>query len=134
MSSLWTRIQCEYNFHDKILNLGDLYAFLNDIQLYIKSPMQKAPSYIFDWVLETPLILTNKIVRNQIDFILICLIWVIANAWKLAVYGVILVRIFLQSVWIRIDTSYLTVFSPNMGKCEPEQLRLFTQSTRYKKI
>ena len=46
-------------FMIKFLDLGDLYAFLNHIEHYIKSPMQKAPSYIFDWVQKTPLILTT---------------------------------------------------------------------------
>ena len=31
-----------------------------------------------------------------------------------------LVRIFLYSDWIRRDTEYLSVFSPNTGKCGPE--------------
>ena len=32
-----------------------------------------------------------------------------------------LVRIFPHSDWIRRDTSYLSVFSPNVGKYEPEK-------------
>ena len=33
------------------------------------------------------------------------------------VFGVIMVRIFPHSDWIRRDTDYLSVFSPNMGIC-----------------
>ena len=36
-------------------------------------------------------------------------------------FGVILVRIFLHSDWIRRDTEYLFVFSPNAGKCGPNR-------------
>ena len=32
-----------------------------------------------------------------------------------------LVRIFPHSDWIRRDTPYLSVFSPNAGKCGPEK-------------
>ena len=32
-----------------------------------------------------------------------------------------LVRIFLHSDWIRRDTPYLSVFSPNVGKYEPQK-------------
>ena len=52
------------------------------------------------------------------------------TVWKVCVFRVILVRIFPYSDWIREDTSYLSVFSPNAGKCWPEKLRiriLFTQ-------
>ena len=34
-----------------------------------------------------------------------------------------LVRVFLHSDWIRKDTEYLSVFSPNAGKCGPEITR-----------
>ena len=53
------------------------------------------------------------------------------NAWKVFVFGVFLVCIFRPSDWIRRDTAYLSVFSPNTGKDRPEKLRirtLFTQS------
>ena len=36
-------------------------------------------------------------------------------------YGVFLVRIFPHSDWIRRDTEYLSVFSPNAGKYRPEK-------------
>ena len=39
---------------------------------------------------------------------------------KVSIFGVILVRIFLHLDWIRRDTPYLSVFSPNAGKCGPE--------------
>ena len=50
--------------------------------------------------------------------------------WKVSVFGINLVRIFPHLYWMRKDTEYLSVFSPNAGKCGPEQLRiqaLFTQ-------
>ena len=52
------------------------------------------------------------------------------TAWKVSVYGVILVCIFSHSDWIRRDTSYFSVFSSNAGKYGQEKLRilaLFTQ-------
>ena len=37
---------------------------------------------------------------------------------------------FPHSNWIRRDTSYLSVFSPNAGKCRPEELRIWTLYTQ----
>ena len=49
-------------------------------------------------------------------------------AWKMTVSGVILVRIFPHSGWVR--RQYLSVFSPNAGKCRPELLRIRTHFTQ----
>ena len=60
-------------------------------------------------------------------------LWKKTTAWKVSVFGVFLVRIFPHSDWIRRDTEYLLVFSPNVGKYWQEKLRirtLFTQWTR----
>ena len=38
------------------------------------------------------------------------------TAWKVSVFGVFLVRILLHLDWIRGDTEYRSVFSPNCGK------------------
>ena len=38
------------------------------------------------------------------------------TAWKMSVFGVILVHIFPHSDWIWRDMKYLSVFSPNAGK------------------
>ena len=43
-----------------------------------------------------------------------------STAWKVSVFGVILVRIFTHLDWIWRDTEYFSVFSPNAGKCCPE--------------
>ena len=40
----------------------------------------------------------------------------ISTAWKVSVFGIILVRIFPHWDWIRRDTEYLSVFSPNTEK------------------
>ena len=48
------------------------------------------------------------------------------TAWKAFALGVSLVRIFLHSDWIRKDTPYLSVFSPNARKYGPEKLRIRT--------
>ena len=48
----------------------------------------------------------------------------LCTAWKVFVFGVFLVRIFPHSDWIRRDTKYLSVFSPNVGKYGPEKLQL----------
>ena len=44
----------------------------------------------------------------------------LTTAWKVSVFGVILVRIFPHLDWIQRDASYLSVFSPDMGKYGPE--------------
>ena len=55
---------------------------------------------------------------------------VLHTALKVSVFGVFLVRILPDSNSLRKDTPYLSVFSPNARKYEPEKLRvrtLFTQ-------
>ena len=49
----------------------------------------------------------------------------------MSVFGVILVRIFPHSGWIQRDTPYLSVFSPNAGKCGPESFRIRTLFTQW---
>ena len=46
------------------------------------------------------------------------------TAWKVSVFGVFLVRVSLHLDWIRRDTQYISVFSPNAGKYGPEKLRI----------
>ena len=46
------------------------------------------------------------------------------TAWKMSVLGVFMVRNFLYLVWIRRDTEYLSVISPDAGKYGPEKLRI----------
>ena len=48
------------------------------------------------------------------------------TAWKLSVFRVFLVRISPYSDWIRRNTPYLSVFSPNVGKCGLVKLRIRT--------
>ena len=52
-------------------------------------------------------------------------------AWKVSVMGVFLVRIFPHYDWIRTDTPYLSVFSLNAGKYEPEKLRIWILLTQW---
>ena len=59
------------------------------------------------------------------------------NAWKVSVFGVCLVRILSHSDWMPKDTPYLSLFSPNAGKQEPEKLQiltLFTQGCKYQTL
>ena len=60
------------------------------------------------------------------------------TAWKVSVFGVLLVRIFLgvflvrifpHSDWIRRDTPYVSIFIANAGKYGPEKLRIRTLFT-----
>ena len=44
----------------------------------------------------------------------------IYTTWKVSVFGIILVRIFPHSDWIRRDTPYLSVFSPNADQNNSE--------------
>ena len=52
------------------------------------------------------------------------------SAWKVSVFGVILVCIFPHSDWIRRDNPNLSVFIPNARKCRPEWLRIRTLFTQ----
>ena len=45
---------------------------------------------------------------------------ILLNAWKVSVFGVIVVCIFPQSDSVQTDTPYLSVLSPNAGKYGPE--------------
>ena len=51
------------------------------------------------------------------------------TAWKMSVFGVFLVRIFLHSDWIRRHN--LSVSSPDTGKYGPEKLRIRALFTQY---
>ena len=46
---------------------------------------------------------------------------VLNTAWKVSKYGVFSGPYFPHSDWIRRNTPYLFVFSPNAGKCGPEK-------------
>ena len=50
-------------------------------------------------------------------------------AQRVYMFRDILVRIFPHSDWIRRDTEYLSVFSPNVGKHGPEYLQKWTLFT-----
>ena len=52
---------------------------------------------------------------------------------KFSAFEVFLVRIFLYSDWIRRDTPYLSVFSPNAGKYGTEKLPIQTIFMQYNK-
>ena len=45
-----------------------------------------------------------------------------------------LVLIFTHSYWIRRDTEYVSVFSPNAGKFEPEKLRIWALFTQWRTL
>ena len=67
-------------------------------------------------------------------YLLLKLSMKIFNAWKKSVFWVFLVRIFQHSDWIRRDTPYLFVFSPNAGKYGPEKLQIPTLFTQCKVV
>ena len=94
--------------------------------------------YIFKniFVMEKTLVIasenpcTCQICKNYLERAGFIVIFLQNTAWKVYLFGVFLVRIFLHADCIRRDTEYFSVFSPNMGKCEPEKLqkrRLFMQ-------
>ena len=56
-------------------------------------------------------------------FILFIMRWA---AYKVSVFEVILVGIFLHLNWIRKDKEYLSVLIPNAGKYGPEKLQMRT--------
>ena len=51
---------------------------------------------------------------------------------KMSVFGFFMVRILPNSYWIRKDTPYLSVFSPNARKFGPEKFRIRTLHALYK--
>ena len=55
----------------------------------------------------------------------------IFTAWKVSVFGVFLVRIFLHSDWMPRDILYLSIFSLNASKYGPEKLQVWTLFTEY---
>ena len=59
-------------------------------------------------------------------------IYLTNTAWKVSVFGVFLVRTFPHSDWIRRDSLYLSVFSPNAGKGGPKKLWIRTLFTQWK--
>ena len=54
------------------------------------------------------------------------------TAWKVFMLGVFLVRIFAHSDWIRRNTPYLSVSSPNVGNHGPEKLLIRILVSLYK--
>ena len=50
--------------------------------------------------------------------------------WKVSLFGVFLAHIFPHLDWIRRDTPYLSIFSPNARKHGPENLRIRTLFTQ----
>ena len=52
--------------------------------------------------------------------------WLTETALKVSIFGVFLGRIFTHSDWIRRNTPYFSVFSPNAGKYGPEKLPIRT--------
>ena len=80
-------------------------------------------------------LLKKSLMANFIFYAVFHVIVILARAssctaWKVSVSGVILVRIFLHSDWIRKGTEYLSLLSPNAGKCGPEYLRMRTLFTQ----
>ena len=53
------------------------------------------------------------------------------TALEVSVLGVILFRIFPHSDWMRRDSPYLSVFSPNAGKYGPKKLAIQTLFTQW---
>ena len=89
--------------------------FLSNVQyVYEKSHMKSSPSNI----LLRCMISLARFNRWQSKM------FNMDTAWKVSVFGVFLVRIFPQSDWILRDTPQLSVFSPNAGKKEPENLQI----------
>ena len=83
---------------------GGLYENLNNILLvftYFMTEMPRAAK-----MLCTLKKRFSEKCQNSISF----------TAWKVRVFGVVLVRIFPHLYWIQRDTSYLPLFSPNAGK------------------
>ena len=69
--------------------------------------------------LRVSLVTVNK---NPVFLTEIFIFWAVTcTAWKVYIFGDFLVCIFPHSDWIRGDTSYLYVFSPNAGKYGPEK-------------
>ena len=57
--------------------------------------------------------------------------FVLLTAWKVSVFRDFLVRIFPHLDWIRKDSPYVSVFSPNARKYGPGKLRIRTLFTQW---
>ena len=76
-------------------------------------------------------------IRDSLDLVCTYLICDLARYFsvsdklheKMSIFRVFLVHIFPHSDWIRRDTPYLSVSSPNIGKYGPEKLRIRTLFT-----
>ena len=77
--------------------------------------------------------------KSEVFSLLILLEWITLKyldfftftIWKVPVFEVFLVRIFLYLDLIRRDTLYLSTFSLNAGKYGPEKLQIRTLFTQY---
>ena len=84
-------------------------------------------SKTMDWFLHNSK--TEQKWDNDI-FVILLKILRTCTEWKVSVFGDFLVGIFPHSDWIRRDTPFLSVFSPNAGKYGPEKLWIQTFFTQ----
>ena len=104
-----------YNFNAKLSNYEQQpwisIGTMTLINRYIWAclPNQCIITWVFFLVLWESIFFSLRIFRR---------VSVFSNAWKVSVFGVILVRIFSDLDRIRKDTLHLSVFSPNAGKRE----------------
>ena len=84
-------------------------------------------SKTMDWFLHNSK--TEQKWDNDI-FVILLKILRTCTEWKVSVFGDFLVGIFPHLDWIRRDTPYLSVFSPNAGKYGPEKLWIQTFFTQ----
>ena len=113
---------------------------LYKVAIYIKQSAKGAilSFLVFSFFQLSPLKCLVKFMFDEVLFI-----WVVYRKAKALVTSiqhchcmksvhirVFLVLIFPPSDWIRKDTEFLSVFSPNIGKCRSEKLRIWTLFTR----
>ena len=101
MIDVWQRSECASKFHAMSQHIYDLLLekWMNTFQ--VTAPFQY------------PLATSEKriLAKNALNFY---------AAWKVFIFGVVLVRIFPNSAWIRRNKEYPFVFSANEEKCRPE--------------
>ena len=107
-----------------------IFLFFNTCKILIFSSKIRHLLLNFPSAFFLPEIDAIVIRYNEIHFLPCFALFNIHTAWKVPVFWVLLVRIFLHSDWIRRDTEYLSIFSPNAGKYGPEKLRIRTLLTQ----
>ena len=131
---VWTRTYSEI-FKSALMYFQIVRQIVGQLVCKVSYTRYQVPLFLvsetYVWNYEWNKILWTRLYENRPVVWMVCKLNMdTPTAWKVSVFGVFLVRIFPHSDWIRIDTPYFSVFSPNTGKYGLKKLwirTLFTQ-------